>query len=137
MTPLSLEAAEIVTLTGVEPSVRRTTALVVQAAGAVLACTCTRVMVTGLSVVHVEPVQVEVSAPGRKTFCSARGLLLNDSDAAPPSAMPCVKCCVFVQSCSASRCDNGWRLPPLQFLEVATVPNKKSPGEPDVYVVSF
>src|SRR5579859_243834 len=137
MTPLSLEAAEIVTLTGVVPSVRRTTAFVVQPEGAVFACTCTRVMVTGRSVVQVEPVQVDVSAPGRKTFCSARGLLLNDSDAAPPRAIPWVKCCVFVQSCSASRCESGWRLPPLQFFEVATVPNRKRPGEPDVYVVSF
>ncbi len=127
----------MVTLTGVVPSVRRTTALVVQPAGAVLACTCTRVMITGLSVVHVEPVQVEVSAPGRKTFCSERGLLLNDSEDAPPSAIPWVKCCVFVQSCSASRCASGRKLPPLQFFEVATVPNRNRPGEPEVYVVSF
>src|SRR5689334_24546259 len=87
MTPLSLDAAEIVTLTGVVPSVRRTMAFVVHPDGAVFAWTCTRVMVTDLSVVQVEPVHVEVSAPGRKTFCSARGLLLNDSEAAPPRAI--------------------------------------------------
>src|SRR5580700_4853911 len=39
MEPLSLAAAEMVRFTGVVPSVRRTTALVVHPAGAVLACT--------------------------------------------------------------------------------------------------
>src|SRR5579864_7369837 len=100
MGPESLDAAEIVTLTGLLPLVSCTTALVLQPAGAVLVWTCTRVTVMALSRVQVEPVQVEVKAPGRKTFCSARGLLLNDSAGAPPRATPWVKCCVFDQSCS-------------------------------------
>src|SRR5947208_1727967 len=104
-------------------------ALVAQALGAVFACTCTRVMVMALSVVQVAPVQVDVSAPGKKTFCSARGLELSDSLA---SATPCRKCCVLVQSCSTSKCPKGCRLPPDQFLEVATVPNKNSPGCPEL-----
>src|SRR5208337_1980511 len=73
MMPESLAAPEIVTLTGLVPSVSRTTALVEHPAGAVFACTCTRVTVTPLSGVHVEPVHVEVSAPGKKMFCSPRG----------------------------------------------------------------
>src|SRR6266481_7826923 len=115
----------MVTFTGVVPSVSRTTALVVQPLGAVLACTCTRVTVTALSGVQVEPVQVEVSAPGRNTFCSPRGLALSVS---PPRAIPCVKCCTLVQSCSASSCASGCKLPPDQFLDVAVVPNKNNPG---------
>src|SRR6266852_2901832 len=131
--PLSLAVAEIVTFTGVVPSVRRTTALVVQPAGAVLACTCTRVMVRALSFVQVAPVQVEVSAPGRNMFCSARGLALNDS---VPNATPCVKCCGFVQSCSLSSCASGCKLPPLQFFSVATLPEISKPGDPEVICVS-
>src|SRR4029077_15651175 len=111
----------------------RTIALVVQPLGAVFACTCKRVTVTALSGVHVEPVQVEVSPPGRNTFCSPRGLALSDS---PPKAIPCVKCCVLVQSCSASSCASGCKLPPDQFLDVAVMPNKNSPGWPEVCVVS-
>src|SRR5712671_1597449 len=74
MGPLSLAAEPMVRLTGVVPSVSRTTALVVQPLGAVFTCTCKRVMVTALSGVQVAPVHVDVSAPGRKTFCSPRGL---------------------------------------------------------------
>src|SRR6266478_10133893 len=134
MAPPSFAAAEIVTFTGEVPSVSRTTALVVQPLGAVLACTCTRVTVTALSGVQVEPVQVEVSAPGRNTFCSPRGLALSDS---PPKAIPCVKCCTLVQSCSASRCARECRLPPDQFLEVAVLPFKNKPGWPEAYVPSL
>src|ERR1700730_4033483 len=119
----------MVTFTGVVPSVSRTMAVVVQPLGAVFACTCTRVMVTALSGVHVEPVHVEVSAPGKNTFCSPRGVALRDS---PLRAMPCVKCCALFQSCSTSRCASGCKLPPDQFLEVATVPNRNSPGCPEV-----
>src|SRR6266446_9146224 len=133
MAPLSFAAAEIVTFTGEVPSVSRTTALVVQPLGAVLACTCRRVTVTALSGVQVEPVQVEVSAPGRNTFCSPRGLALSVS---PPKAIPCVKCCALAQSCSTSRCARGCRFPPDQFFDVETVPYKNSPGWPEVYVVS-
>src|SRR6266404_2903395 len=133
MAPLSFAAAEIVTFTGDVPSVSRTIALVVQPLGAVLACTCTRVTVTALSGVQVEPVHVEVSAPGRKTFCSPRGLALRLS---PPRAIPCVKCCALIQSCSRSSCASGCRFPPDQFLEVAVVPNKNRAGWPEVYVVS-
>src|ERR1700724_3892878 len=133
MAPLSLAAAATVTLTCVVPSVTRTMALVVQPLGAVFACTCKRVTVTALSGVHVEPVQVEVSAPGRNTFCSPRGLALSDS---PPKAIPCVKCCALVQSCSTSRCAMGCRFPPDQFFDVETVPYKNSPGWPEGYVVS-
>src|SRR6266404_1666547 len=129
MAPLSLAAAAMVTFTGVEPSVSRTTALVVQPLGAVLDCTCTRVTVTPLSGVQVEPVHAEVSAPGRNTFCSPRGLALRFS---PPRAMPCVKCCAFVQSCSRSSCASGCRLPPDQFLEDAAEPNKNRAGCPEV-----
>src|ERR1700732_4871222 len=125
MGPLSLAAAEMLTFTGVVPSVSRTMALVVQPLGAVLACTCTRVTVTPLSGVQVEPVHVEVSAPGRNTFCSPRGLELIVS---APRARPCVKCCALLQSCSASRCASGCRLPPDQFLEVAVVPYRNNPG---------
>src|SRR6266478_7126570 len=107
--------------------------LVVQPPAAVFACTCKRVTLTALSGVQVAPVHVEVSAPGRKTFCSPRGLALSVS---PLSATPCVKCCALDQSCSTSRCASGCRLPPDQFLEVDTVPYKKSPGCPEVYVVS-
>src|SRR6266851_2796098 len=92
-----------------------------------------RVMVTALSAVHVEPVQVEVSAPGRKRFCSERGLEVNVS---VPKATPCVKCCVFVQSCSVSSCASGCKLPPLQFFSVATLPEITSPGDPEVICVS-
>src|ERR1700737_322136 len=74
MAPESFPAALTVTLTGVVPSVSRTTALVVQPAGAAFAWTCNRVMVTALSSVQLDAVQVEVNAPGRNTFCSARGL---------------------------------------------------------------
>src|SRR6266404_1824337 len=133
MGPLSLAAEPMVRLTGVVPSVSRTMALVVQPLGAVFTCTCKRVMVTALSGVQVAPVHVDVSAPGRKTFCSPRGLALSVS---PLSATPCVKCCVLAQSCSTSSWASGCRLPPDQFLEVDTVPNKKSPGWPDVYAVS-
>src|ERR1700730_6116154 len=133
MGPESLDAAEIVRLTGLVPSVRRTTAFVVQPAGAVFACTWTRVIVTALSTGQGEPVHVEVRAPGKKTFCSPRGLAVNDS---VPKATPCVKCCVFIQSCSASRCARGWRLPPDQFFRVATLPEITTPGEPEVIVVS-
>src|SRR6266478_7186643 len=133
MAPLSLAAAAMVRFTGVVPSVSRTTALVLQPPGAVLACTCTRVTVTALSGVQVEPVQVEVSAPGRNTFCSPRGLALSDS---PPKAMPCVKCCVLVQSCSTSSWASGCKLPPDQFFDVATLPFNSSAGCPEVYVVS-
>src|SRR5229473_6785400 len=133
MAPLSLAAAAMVRFTGVVPSVSRTIALVVQPLGAVFACTCKRVTVTALSGVHVEPVQVEVSAPGGNTFCSPRGLALSDS---PPKAIPCVKCCVLLQSCSTSRCARGCKLPPDQFFDVAVVPNKNNPGCPEVYVVS-
>src|SRR5271157_6036941 len=73
MTPESLAAPDIVKLTGDVPSVRRTTAFVVHPAGAVFACTCTRVTVTPLSGVHVAPVHVAVNAPERKMFCSPRG----------------------------------------------------------------
>ena len=45
MAPLSFDAAEIVTLTGVVSSVSRTTAFVVQPDGAVFACTCMREIV--------------------------------------------------------------------------------------------
>ena len=69
----------MVTFTGVAPSVSRTTPLVVHPDGAVLACAWTRVIVTALSTVHVEPVQVLVNAPGRKIFCSARGDAVTDS----------------------------------------------------------
>src|SRR5262245_10162235 len=69
----------MVTLTGVVPSVRRTIAFVVHPAGAVFACACTRVTVTALSTVQVEPVHVAVSAPDRKMFCSARGDAVIDS----------------------------------------------------------
>src|SRR5579864_832764 len=79
MAPESFAAAEMVKLTGVVPSVNRTMAFVVQPLGAVLACTCTRVTVMALSGVQVEPVQVVVSAPGRKMFCSPRGLAVSDS----------------------------------------------------------
>src|SRR6266851_4587311 len=75
-----------------------------------------RVMVTDLSAVHVEPVQVEVSAPGKKTFCSERGLAVKVSN---PKATPCVKCWVLVQSCSVSNWARGCKLPPLQFFSVA------------------
>src|SRR5256885_4872240 len=127
--PLSLADPAMVTFTGDVPSVSRTMALVPQPLGAVLACTWTRVMITALSVVQVAPVHVEVSAPGRKTFCSARGLELTVSG---PSATPCAKCCVLLQSCSTSKCASGCRFPPDQFLEVAVVPNKKRPGCPEV-----
>src|SRR5260370_35135551 len=103
----------MVVLTGEVRSVTRAMAVVVQPLGAVLACTCTRVMVTALSGVQVAPVHVEVNAPGRKTFCSPRGLALSDS---PFSAIPCVKRCGFVQSCSTSRCAMGCRFPPDQFF---------------------
>src|SRR5215470_13402468 len=73
MAPLELAAAEMVTLSGEAPSLRRTTAFVAQPAGAVLACASTRVTVMALSGVHVAPVQVAVSAPGRKTLSVARG----------------------------------------------------------------
>src|SRR5215475_3894017 len=73
MAPESFAAALMVTLIGVVPSVTRTIALVAQPDGAVFAWACTRVMVRALSGVHVAPVQVEVSAPGRKMFCSERG----------------------------------------------------------------
>src|SRR5260370_42211424 len=73
MAPLEFAAPERVTLTGDVPSLSRTTAFVEQPAGAVLACASTRVTVTPLSIVHVAPVQVVVSVPGRKTFCSERG----------------------------------------------------------------
>src|SRR5271157_4449129 len=73
MLPESFAAAEIVTFTGFAPSVSRTTAFVVHPDGPVFACTCTRLTVTALSGVHVEPVHVVVSAPGRKMFCSPRG----------------------------------------------------------------
>src|SRR5579859_5379116 len=129
MEPLSLEAAAMVRFTGVVPSVSRTTALVVHPLGAVFACTCKRVTVTALSGVQVEPVQVEVSAPGRNTFCSPRGLAVSVS---PLSAMPCVKCCVLFQSCSTSRCVMGCKFPPDQFLEAPVVPFKNKPGCPEV-----
>src|SRR5208282_5739076 len=79
MLPESFAAAEIVTFTGFAPSVSRTTALVVHPEGPVFVCTCTRVTVTALSGVHVEPVHVVVSAPGRKMFCSPRGNAVNAS----------------------------------------------------------
>src|SRR6266478_6273542 len=90
-------------------------------------------MVTDLSLVQVEPVQVEVSAPGRKTFCSERGLAVNVS---VPKATPCVKCCVRVQSCSESSCASGGNLHPLQFFSVAMLPEMSKPGEPEVICVS-
>src|SRR5690242_18380165 len=133
MDPLSFAAADTVTFTGVVPSVNRTTAFVVHPLGAVFACTCTRVTVTALSDVQVEPVHVVVSAPGRNTFCSPRGLAVKFS---PPSATPCVKCCGFAQSCSISSCPSGCRLPPDQFLDVAVVPYKNSAGCPELYVAS-
>src|SRR6266852_501058 len=74
----------MVMFTGVVPAVSRTTALVAQPLGAVFACTCKRVTVTALSVVQVAPVHVEVSAPGRNTFCSARGL---EENASPVTGM--------------------------------------------------
>src|SRR5713226_8918297 len=92
-----------------------------------------RVMVTDLSFVHVEPVQVEVSAPGRKTFCSERGLAVKVSS---PKATPCVKCWVLVQSCSVSNWARGCELPPLQFFSVAMLPEMSKPGEPEVICVS-
>src|SRR5260370_30765653 len=133
MAPVSLAAAATVTFTGVVPSVSRTMALVEQPLGAVFACACKRVTVIALSGVHVEPVQVVVSARGRNTLCSLRGLALSDS---PPKAMPCVKCCALVQSCSASSCASGCKLPPDQFFDVAVVPFKNRAGCPEVYVVS-
>src|SRR5713226_5956512 len=90
-------------------------------------------MVTDLSLVQVEPVQVEVSAPGKNTFCSERGLAVNVS---VPKATPCVKCCVFVQSCSVSSCASGCKLPPLQFFSVATLPEISKPGDPEAICVS-
>src|SRR5580658_10390257 len=51
----------------------------------------------------------------------------------PPFAR---KCCVFVQSCSASRCASGCKLPPDQFLMVDTLPVTEIPGAPDVICVS-
>src|SRR5262249_38070584 len=63
----------MVTLIGVVPSVTRTIAFVLHPDGAVFACACTRVMVSALSKVHVAPVHVDDSAPGRKIFCSERG----------------------------------------------------------------
>src|SRR5713226_10709797 len=90
-------------------------------------------MVTDLSLVQVEPVQVEVSAPGRNKFCSERGLAVNVS---VPKATPCVKCCGFVQSCSLSSCASGCKLPPLQFFSVATLPEISNPGDPEVICVS-
>src|SRR5260370_41685886 len=129
MAPLSLAAAAMVRFTGVVPSVSRTIALVVQPLGAVFACACKRVTVTALSGVHVEPVQVEVSAPGRNTFCSPRGLALRDP---PPKAIPRVQCCPLVQSCSAPRCASGCRLPPDQSLEVAALRFNHHPGWPAV-----
>src|ERR1700692_3224324 len=133
MEPLSLAAAATVTFTGVVPSVRRTMALVVQPLGAVLAYTCKRVTVRALSGVQVEPVQAEVSAPGRNTFCSPRGLAVSVS---PLRAMPWVKCCVLFQSCSTSRWVMGCKFPPDQFLEVPVVPFRNKPGCPEVYVAS-
>src|SRR6266478_558593 len=90
-------------------------------------------MVTDLSFVHVEPVQVDVSAPGRKTFCSERGLAVKVSS---PKATPCVKCCVLVQSCSVSNWARGCKLPPLQFFSVAMLPEISKPGDPEVICVS-
>src|SRR5437763_12161599 len=90
-------------------------------------------MVTALSLVQVAPVQVDVSAPGRKTFCSERGLAVNVS---VPKAAPCVKCCVLVQSCSVSSCASGCKLPPLQFFSVATLPEISKPGDPEEICVS-
>src|SRR5260370_21906818 len=92
-----------------------------------------RVMVTALSTVQVAPVQVEVSAPGRNKFCSARGLALKNS---VPKATPWVKCCGFVQSCSLSSCASGCKFPPLQFFSVATLPEINKPGEPEEILVS-
>src|SRR5579862_8407250 len=46
------------------------------------------------------------------------------------------RCCVFVQSCSTSRCANGCKLPPDQFLRVATLPVREMPGAPEVICVS-
>src|SRR5262245_324627 len=57
-------------------------ALVAQADGAVLACTWRLVTVTALSRVKVEPIQVEVRAPGKKAFTIPRGLAERVS---PPS----------------------------------------------------
>src|SRR5713101_7532202 len=90
-------------------------------------------MVTALSTVQVDPVQVEVSAPGRNKFCSARGLAVKVS---VPKATPLVKCCVFVQSCSLSSCASGCKFPPLQFFSVATLPEINKPGEPEAIWVS-
>src|SRR3989442_10629934 len=90
-------------------------------------------MVRALSFVQVAPVQVEVSAPGRNMFCSARGLAVNDS---VPKATPCVKCCGLVQSCSVSSCASGCKLPPLQFFSVATLPEISKPGDPEEICVS-
>ena len=52
---------------------------------------------------------------------------------APPFAN---RCCVFVQSCSTSRCARGCRLPPDQFFTVDTLPETLSPGAPEVICVS-
>src|SRR5712692_11721229 len=92
-----------------------------------------RVMVTDLSDVQVAPVQVEVIALGRKTFCSESGLAAKVSS---PRATPCVKCCVRVQSCSESSCASGCKLPPLQFFSVAMLPEMSKPGDPVVICVS-
>src|SRR5690348_3385272 len=79
MAPLSLAAAETVTSCVVEPLVRRTTAFVVQPAGAVFTCTCTRVTVTALSNVQVCAVQADVNAPGRNAVNGPRGLAVSGS----------------------------------------------------------
>src|SRR5271163_5355572 len=42
------------------------------------------------------------------------------------------RCWPFPQSASTSVCASGWRLPPLQFFAVATVPNRNNPGWPEV-----
>src|SRR5579872_2226891 len=52
---------------------------------------------------------------------------------APPFAS---QCCVFVQSCSASRCASGCKFPPDQFFTVDTLPEMVSPGAPEVICVS-
>src|SRR5690242_1233036 len=79
MAPLSLAAAEMVTSWVVLPLLRRTTAFVVQPAGAVFACTCTRVTVIALSSVHVCAVHVDVNAPGRNALNGPRGLAVRGS----------------------------------------------------------
>ena len=58
-------------------------------------------MVTALSRVMVEPVQVEVRAPGRNALSNPRGLAEMVS---VPSAIPGVKVCTWDQVCGR------WRL---------------------------